>query len=322
MYSIVVDFGGTYIKIGLITKGNLIDFTRQDSFSGEGLHSRLDVVEKTITTLLRKNHISVEECIGIGVAMPGIIDSYHKKVLDTNKKYNDAVHFSFEKWSKNTFGLPVILENDARAALKGEMAYGAIKNETDAVMVIFGTGIGTAVCMNGEILKGKHFQAGNLGGHITTNYNGLQCTCGNIGCVEAQSANWALPNIAVKRPGYSDSLLAKQAIIDYKSIITCSQESDSFSVVLLDELIEQWSSAIVNLIHAYDPETIVLSGGLMNSQHLLLPKIRERVHKRAWTPWGSIKFVVSATPDVSALLGLSALLSENFLEECDVSEKI
>ncbi len=310
MYSIVIDFGGTYIKLGLIQDGKMIEFHHTDSYSDRGLLPRLNVIEEMVAKILQIRNLTLNDCAGLGVAIPGIVDFYAKKVIATNAKYNDAVSFSFERWAKEAFGLPIVIENDAKAALIGEVTYGIAKNESDAVMVIFGTGIGTAAYINNRLLRGKHHQAGCLGGHISTQYNGLTCTCGNVGCLEAQSANWALPMVAKKRKDFTKSLLAKKDVIDYKSIIECAQQEDLFSCQLLNDLIDQWSAGIVNLIHAYDPNTVILSGGLMKSKDILLPKIINKVHERAWTPWGKVKFEVAENPQISVLLGLDALVKQ------------
>ncbi|PTX64414.1 glucokinase [Melghirimyces profundicolus] len=310
MYSIGLDFGGTYIKTGLLKNGQVKAFRKVRSHSGEGLLPVLETVKETVADLLIEQSLPFENCAGVGIAFPGLVDVDRKTVLSTNKKYDDAVNFSFQKWSEEAFGLPVAVDNDAKAALLGEITHGSAKNESDAIMVIFGTGIGTAAYINSRLLRGKHHQAGCLGGHISTDRDGHPCTCGSIGCMEAESSNWALPIIAREREGFEESLLAGESVIDYKSVIECAGRGDSFSRRLLDDLIGHWSAGIVNLIHAYDPETVILSGGLMKSKDLLLPRIEAEVHRRAWTPWGKVKFIVAENPEISVLLGLDALVRD------------
>ncbi|WP_280771664.1 ROK family protein [Salipaludibacillus daqingensis] len=304
MQTLSVDFGGTLIKVGLIRNGEVIDFLHTKSLSINGLIPRLDAVIDLVEVLLKRNHLTIKDISGLGIAIPGLVDSEEKKVLATNAKYNDATTFSFNQWIEKEFNIPFIIENDARAALAGEVFHGVARGEKDAVMMIFGTGIGTSAMINGELLRGKHFQAGVLGGHITTDYRGYLCTCGNVGCVESQSSNWALPIVAKEREGFSKSMLNELDVVDYKNIVMSAQKGDTFCSDFLEDLIEQWATGMTNLIHAYDPSTIILSGGLMKSSDYLLPKMKERVLNRAWTPWGEPKFLVAKNPDYSVLLGL------------------
>lgn len=322
MVVIVIDFGGTFIKLALIEEGILLDQCSIPAHSVVGIIPHLEEVETSIRTMLQRNRISVANCSGIGIAIPGIVNPDTRRVISTNAKYDDAISFDFVGWADRTFGMPIILENDANAALLGEVTYGSAKGETDAVLVTFGTGIGTAVIISGHILRGKHHQAGCLGGHITTNLHGNRCTCGNIGCVEANAGNWSLPDTAKKYKGFEHSLLSSCAIIDYKAVIESSLQNDTVAIRLFQELITHWSTGIVNMVHAYDPEAVILSGGLMKSKDLLLPYLKDRVYDRAWTPWGKLRFIVAEYPEASVLYGLYHLFSEkNFGREVEQVEK-
>ncbi|SES11820.1 ROK family protein [Salipaludibacillus aurantiacus] len=307
MDTISVDFGGTFIKIGLIRDGHVADFTDTPSYSGKGLTPRLAVVETIVAELLEKNAMTAGELNGIGIAIPGLVDATEKRVLSTNAKYNDAINFSFTRWVDKTFNVPFIIENDARAALAGEVFHGGAQGSEDAVMMIFGTGIGTAAMINGQLLRGKHHQAGVLGGHFITDHAGYMCTCGNKGCVEAQASNWSLPIVARERAGFNKSRLADADHVDYKSVVENARAGDDFSESFLEDLIEHWAAGLTNLVHAYDPSTVILSGGLMKSKDYLLPKIKARVLERTWTPWGQPEFLAAEKPEHSVLLGLHHL---------------
>lgn len=305
-----------------MNNGIVKDFSKIPSHAGSDLYGLLEQIETTFETLLDSWNLNIADFLGIGVAIPGIVDFDRKTVLSVNKKYDQTVGFSFEEWANQRFHLPVILENDARAALIGEVTFGAAKHETDAVLMTFGTGIGTAAIINNHLLRGKHHQAGCLGGHITTGSEQFVCTCGNTGCIEAASSNWALPIVAKERKGFPDSLLAKQEVIDYFSTIHCAKQNDPFSRSFLDYLLDQWSAGIVNLIHAYDPEIVILSGGLMKSSNLVVSEIETRVKKRAWTPWGKIRMVVAENPEQSVLFGLEALLLKQYFRSDSLAKGI
>lgn len=306
---IAIDFGGTNIKIGLVDEGKVRAQTRLPSFSEHGLMPRLAVVKEEASRLLKDQGADLGGCTGIGIATPGIVDTERRTILSINEKYADAVGFDIEKWALDTFGLPFRIENDARAALLGEVRHGIARGVKDAVLLTFGTGIGTSAMMSGQVLRGKHFQAGILGGHFTTNINGSLCNCGNKGCLEAQAGHWALPYAVRRHPQYMDSELSAMSTLGYSDIIRAARNKDVVGVDVLDELIAHWSAGIVNMIHAYDPEVVILSGGLMKSQQFLIQALHDKVNRKSWTPWGKVKLVAASDPDASVLLGLSSLFS-------------
>ena len=311
MTNIAIDFGGTTIKIGLVRSGVVLAKTGIPAQSSGGLLPRLDDVERTVHRLLADAGLALDQCKGVGMAVPGLTDPMKSTLLSINEKYADAAGMNFGDWASDRFGLGChVLENDARAALLGETAYGVSRGIRDSVLMIFGTGIGTAVMIDGQILRGRHHQAGVLGGHLTTDVHGSICTCGNIGCVEAQAGHWALEAKIKKHPGFSASLLQRARTPGYQAIVDAATAGDGAARDILDELVIHWSAGIINLIHAYDPEVVVLSGGLMNAADLIVPKLAERVHRLAWTPWGKVRFEVAGDPESSVLLGTSYLLEQ------------
>lgn len=314
MVHIAIDFGGTNIKLGLVEQGNLLCHASLAAYSSSGLIGRLAEVEQAVDGLLDSKRLSLDNCSGIGVSMPGLVDPKTQTVLSIHEKYSDAVGFDFAAWAASYAGLPLVMENDARAALIGETAYGSGRGETDAVLMIFGTGIGTAAMINGQVLRGKHFQAGVLGGHLTADARGHWCNCGNRGCLEEYASHRTLLKRLKDRKGYHSSVLAESDSLNYLTIIQAAQGGDGLAASFLEELIEYWSGGIINLIHAYDPETVILSGGLMKSAELLLPRISEKVNARAWTPWGKVRFIVAENPESSVMLGLSRLLDNEKVE--------
>lgn len=258
--------------------------------------------------LLESQRLVLRDCSGLGLAMPGIVDPAAKRVLSMKEKYPDAFDFDFEGWVRDTFGLPLVMENDAKAALLGEVHFGSAKGAQNAVLMIFGTGIGTAAMLGGQLVRGSHHLGGNLGGHFIVEAKGELCNCGARGCLERHAGHWALPLIAKNREGFPESALAKRDEIDFKAVLEAARDHDPFALSLLDELIMYWSAGIVNMVHAFDPDVVILSGGPMKSADVLLPRLTERIRAASWAPWDEIRFVVPADPDSSVLLGLSSLL--------------
>ena len=165
MYCIAIDLGGTIIKIGLVKGAEILEFNSFPAKAGS-LADNLPVMKTVIDRLLGKWRVSKEELSGIGLAFPGMVNPKEKRVTSTNDKYDDACDIDLASWVYRNWETLFIIDNDARLALAGEWCFGAGRNSRNMVMMTIGTGIGTGVVLDGRIIKGTHYQAGSLGGHI------------------------------------------------------------------------------------------------------------------------------------------------------------
>ncbi|MDP2338525.1 MAG: ROK family protein [Bacteroidota bacterium] len=305
---IAIDLGGTIIKIGLLKEGQLVDRTEIIAQSASGLKAQLPELEMAINQMLKSNQLSVTEVLGIGFSFAGLVDSSKNRILSTNQKYDDGPDTDLVGWAMEKWNWPLFAMNDARMALLGEWQHGAGKGCSDLVMVTLGTGIGSAVLIGGELLIGKHFQAGNLGGHFVVNHKGSACTCGNIGCVEAEASTWRLPTLLKEHPEFSESLMKNEEVLDFRALFHHAGNNDRVAKEVLDHCLSVWAAGIITMIHAFDPELIILSGGIMKSSSVILPALQEKVNNLAWMPWGKVKLVEAKFPDSAALYGADYLV--------------
>jgi glucokinase len=301
-----VDMGGTRIKIGLVHKGKLIADTSIQASAHMTLAERLVEIGGQVDRLLEQNR-SIPT--GIGIAFPGIVDSVHHKILSRYVKYPDAQEVNLPEWAVRRWNIPLVLENDARAALVGEWQYGSGRNSQDLVLITLGTGVGSAVMMEGRMLKGRHFLAGNLGGHMTINLHGGLCNCGNIGCLETEGSTWALEGIVKRTPGYDTSALSGESEIGFHTVFKLAEEGDALAGEVSRQILKAWSLGIINLIHAYDPERVVIGGGVMRSKEIILPVIRETIRRHSWLRENEPDIVAAEQPDFAGILGMSHLVS-------------
>jgi glucokinase len=247
----------------------------------------------------------------VALSFPGIVDPSTARVLSTPRgKYADAGRLDLAHWFGTEFGLPLRVENDARMALLGERFAGAARGFDDVVMVTLGTGVGAAAMMGGRLVRGKHFQGGCLGGHLPVVWNGRRCICGNVGCIEAEASTWALPEICASWPRFGESALAREPQIDFETLFRCSRAGDPAAIEIRERCLGIWAAGIVGLIHAYDPEAVVLGGAVMRRADDILPSLRGHVHAHAWTPWGEVDIRAAALGSDAGLLGAIPLLSE------------
>lgn len=311
MKALSLDMGGTHIGCALIEDRRILGSTSIRSEHAQSLASMLPAIAETLNTLLRSNGVQSQDCAGLAIGYPGIVDTRTAAILSTLKKYEDAPDLDLTSWASNTFGLPLRMENDARMALLGERYAGAAQDSNDIVMMTLGTGIGGAAMMHGVLLRGAHSQAGCLGGHIPVNYKGRLCSCGNIGCAEAEAAGWSLPAIARGWPAFSDSLFAASTDLNFKNLFSDALQKDSVTLAIRKHCIEVWAANVVAAIHAYDPEVVVIGGGVIASASLILPAIQLHVNQHAWTPWGKPQVRAASLGNDAGLLGTIPLLSED-----------
>lgn len=310
MKALAVDLGGSHVTCGLIEDRTLLASETRDTNCKNGLASVLPTIAESFRRLTQSNSFALQDFAGVAMGFAGLVDSRTGRITDTNGKYEDGPEIDFDAWSRKTLGIPARIENDARMALLGESFAGAASGFSDVVMMTLGTGIGGVAMIEGKLLRGKHAQAGCLGGHFPVLFTGRKCTCGAIGCAEAEASGWSLPLVAKHWPGVAQSELAQHAHVGFKELFEASARGDSVAVAIRDRCLNIWAVDAVGLVHAYDPEIIVMGGGVLRSAHVIVPYVEEYVQKHAWTPWGKVKVRAAALDNNAALLGAVPLLSE------------
>ncbi len=253
---LAIDLGGTGIKLAFFENNTQEPAWKAQipAYSDRGIVQGLDRVKETLQKSGIKNFKQV------GIAIPGIVDSAKCRLLSVNGKYMDAVGFPFPEWIRLKFGCPLVMENDANAALLGEISFGCGQGCDNAVMMILGTGVGTAACMEGRILHGAHQQAGIMGGHFVICSGGKTCSCKGAGCLEAYVGAREVQK-ALGRMDLSESVLKDWPNPGIKEVAKAWKEGDALATYIMQKQIQLYSDGIVNLILAYDPEMVILSGG-------------------------------------------------------------
>lgn len=312
MTIIACDIGATRIKFGLVTDGRVLAQGTIPSQSKQALAKRLPGLAQAFRDLCAQREIALSDCAGISMSVPTLVDATSGRLLAEYGRFRDMPTLDLRAWARTEFGLPLALENDARMAAIGEWRFGAGRGSDSLVMITFGTGLGTGVVMEGRVLRGKHGQAGCLGGHLTVRYSGRTCGCGNVGCAEAEASTAFLCDLVAGSPAFDRSPMCHAATLNYGLVFKHAAAGDACAVALRDHSLLVWSSLAVNLIHAYDPEVLILGGGMMASADVILPAVREYVRRHAHTPWGRVQVVASELGDQAALVAGEWLLREQY----------
>lgn len=309
MRVLALELGGTHVSCGAVEDRKLLESVRIEVDSRKNLRELLPELEQVLHRLMARHPGTYA---GLGFGFCGLVNTREGRVLSTNGKFPDATGIDLPGWAQDAFGLPTVLENDARMALLGEWRTGSARGSDDVVMITLGTGIGTAVLCRGRLLRGKHFQAGCLGGHFTVAPGGRLCSCGARGCFEAEASTYALANMSRAWPGFGTSSLAQEDSIQFETLFRTAEHGDVVAMEIREYCIQIWSACALSLVHAYDPELVVLGGGVMKNSYPLLRRLQNHVHEQAWTPWGKVQFRAAALGSDAALLGAEPLIEQQY----------
>jgi len=308
-----IDLGGTALKIG-ITDDNGKILTKQ-SFE-TSLHSEPDRMVtyfgECALKVITESGIPREQIKGAGIGAPGLLNPETGQLkFVTNLQMLNGYYLTptIEKIIK----LPTFLDNDVNAMALGEFFYGAAHGYTHIVALTLGTGIGGGLILNGKLYHGASFTAGEIG-HITIDCNGLLCKCGSYGCIE-QYAN--REGIVSRFKAYYIHKELMESTIDQfledgeitpKSISLAAQAGDKLSKLVFTEVGTYLGIALASYVNSFNPEIIVIGGGIANAGDLLLEPARNEMMKRAYTvPARVVKVVPAKLKNDAGIIGSASI---------------
>ncbi len=314
MFYMGVDLGGTNIAIGIVDEnGNII---KKDSVPTPTQGEYTEIVRKMIKlmdSLLKTANISRSDIASIGVGSPGSIDYKNNSVAHANNLDMDKAPLAEE--IQKYWDIPVVLENDANAAAYGEY----IKTGDDCevfIAITLGTGVGGGIIINGNIFIGSN-GAGGEPGHTTLIHDGLPCTCGRKGCWESYASATALINqtkIAMEK--HPESLMTKIANergkVNGRTAFDAAKQGDAVAKQVVDKYIKYVADGILNMVIIFQPNKVVIGGGISNEGEYLLNPIREFVRKYDYNKYFKPVEIEAATLLNDAGIIGAALVGKNF----------
>ncbi|MBQ2150515.1 MAG: ROK family protein [Bacteroidales bacterium] len=307
-----IDVGGQTTKCGVVdARGTVIAQTviRTDT------HDTVEPYIAELAAALKKiiAEAGAEGAIrGIGVGAPNA--NYYTGDIENavNLSWGRTGSLHFAAMLKEAMGgIPVSLTNDANAAAMGEMTYGAARGMKNFIMITLGTGVGSGIVINGEIVYGHDGFAGELGHTSIVRHNGRLCNCGKTGCLEAYCSAIGMARTAREWLDMTDepSLLRSLDVITSKDIYDAAKEGDALAKKLFDYTGTLLGAACADFIAFSAPEAIVLFGGLARSKEFLTEPIERSMNANVLPLWrGKVKLVYSSLKESdAAILGASAL---------------
>ena len=307
-----VDVGGQTSKIGIVdARGEVLvqSVIRSDNHTDPKLFvaELADAIKALIVKSGKEGQIR-----GIGVGAPNGNYYTGEIAFAPNLAWAAAQAVPFAKLlSDDLGGLKVTLTNDANAAAMGEMAYGAAKGMKNFIMITLGTGVGSGIVINGEVLYGSDGFAGELGHTIAIRNNGRQCGCGRCGCLEAYCSAIGVARTAREWLEMSDepSVLREVDKITSKDVYEAAKEGDKLAIKVFNYTGKILGASLADFIAFSAPEAIVLFGGLARAKEFLYEPVLNSMNENVLALWrGKVKLLFSQLKESdAAILGASAL---------------
>lgn len=310
-YVVGIDIGGTNTVFGIVdARGTILASGSIKTGAYEQAEDYVDEVCKNLLPLIIANG-GVDKIKGIGIGAPN--GNYYSGTIEfaPNLPWKGVVPLAamFEE----RLGIPTALTNDANAAAIGEMTYGAARGVKDFIMITLGTGVGSGIVINGQMVYGHDGFAGELGHVIVRRGNGRLCGCGRTGCLEAYTSATGVARTAREflELRNDESTLRQLPIqeITSKDVYDAAVSGDKLSQEIFEYTGTILGEAFADFIAFSSPKMIVLFGGLAKSGELIMRPIREAMEKNLLAIYkGKVKLVLSELKESdAAVLGASAL---------------
>lgn len=310
-YVVGVDVGGQTTKIGIVNRrGDIIIQTVINSLYGpEEADKFMTSVCDTIRALAKD--IGMDQIQGVGIGAPNA-NFYTGNIEDAaNIAWAKGKTIPLGKTLSENLGIPVTVTNDANAAAVGEMTYGAARGMKDFIMITLGTGVGSGIIVNGELVYGHDGFAGELGHTCVVRHNGRPCGCGKTGCLETYCSAIGVARTAREWLNMSDepSILRTSTEITSKDIYDAAKLGDKMAVEIFNYTGHILGESFADFVAFSAPEAIVCFGGLARAWEFLEKPIREAMEANLLSYWkGKIALIHSSLKESdAAILGGSAL---------------
>ncbi len=286
-YVVGIDIGGTNIVVGTVAEdgSELVGLVSEPTIADQGAEAVLGRIVKLARASIAA--ASGKKIAGVGIGSPGPLDTRTGIVLLTPNL--GWTNFPVRDRVAEALGLPATLDNDANCAIFGEWWRGAARGVQHVVGLTIGTGIGGGIVLGGEIYRGASDMAGEIG-HMTIDLNGRRCKCGNYGCLEAYASGPAIAARAVEGvqagvetglPKYVQGDLSK---ITAQLVYEAANDGDEFALEVVHDTAHFLGAGVANIINIFNPQVVVIVGGVTLAGERLFTPLRSEVKRRAFKP--------------------------------------
>lgn len=302
-YAFGVDVGGTTCKIGFFeTSGKLLDKWEIKTNKENNGDSILSDIAQTVDNKLAQEGISKNDVQGIGIGVPGPVDSEGVVHRCVNVGWGTV---NVVKELGSLTGLKVAAGNDANVAALGEMWQGGAKGCKDVIMVTLGTGVGGGIIVNGKVVAGFNGAGGEIG-HMTVNHDEIEaCNCGQYGCLEQYTSATGIVRVAKRKLAKTaeETSLRRFDPLTAKDVFDEAKAGDKVALGLVDEVCGILGAALSNISCVVNPEIIVIGGGVSKAGDILIENIKKHYIETAFFSCRDTKFAAAGLGNDAGMYG-------------------
>jgi glucokinase len=325
-YIVGLDLGGTNIVAGAMPEDGSRMFalraepTRPDQGADAVVERIAKMIQAVVAETITKTGAKKSDFIGVGIGSPGPLDREKGLVIVTpNLGWTD---FPLRDRVSAAVGLPATLDNDANCATVGEWWQGAARGRRNVVGLTIGTGIGGGLILEGRLYHGSSDVAGEIG-HTTIDSTGRRCKCGNYGCLEAYASGPAIAERAREalESGIDDSILpglvkGELEMITAQTVYDAAKKGDLVAREVVRDTARFLGTGIANLLNIFNPDVVVIAGGVTQAGASLFEPLRAEVRRRAFKPAvDACQIVPGSLPGSAGVVGAVASYKQMALGE-------
>ena len=316
-YAIGIDIGGTKIAAGVTdTSGHVQATFYSRAHTGHPPALVMDGLEEAVQSVLEKSGLSHDDIEGVGIGCAGHINRQTGRVL-TSSNLPDWEDYPLRDMARQRLDYPVVIDNDSHCAALGEYLFGAGRGCQYMCYVTFSTGYGMGVIIDGKVYRGAIGSTGEIG-HTIIVPDGELCTCGKRGCVMAYACGLALSRFACERVRSGEPTLlrdtcgASPSYISGETIAMAAKNGDRLALELIKNAARYFGISLANILELFNPEMVVIGGGLARMGTLLLEPCMEAMRQNTHPELrNATRFELSQLWDDAGMLGAAALIWEN-----------
>lgn len=306
-----VDLGGTNLRTALLSsEGDILDKRKEATYASDGWQK---VVQRLIQNIERLQEIAIQKGLSVaavGVGAPGVIQ-VDKGIVVKSPNFPDWNNLPLKKELEKALNMPVFIENDANAAALGEQWLGAGRDINSMILLTLGTGVGGGIVLNNQIWQGADGMAGEIG-HMTLIPDGRLCGCGNTGCLEMYASARGI--VQSYREAVNSSGIAMVTELSSEQIYQAARNGDTVALKVMKDMGRMLGIGIASLINIFNPQMIVLGGGVKEAWQLFINATQEEVMRRAFkVPAERTKIVPSLLGDDAGMVGAAAIAMQKMI---------
>ena len=304
---LALDIGGTKLAVAVVTADG-------------GVHGR--IVEPThpasgpdtiLARLWNLGRRAIADAVGAGIPAPAAVGigcggplDRHRGVLVRPLHLPGWIEVPIVALASEAFGLPTALDNDGSAAARGEHHFGRGRGTSDMLYLTLSTGVGGGAVVGGALLRGASGNAAEFG-HVSVATPGRACSCGRSGCLEAYASGTSIADRAVEALAAGRASSLAGAAVTSAAVIEAARTGDALAQEIWDETLTLLARGVTDLVNVFEPELVVLGGGVTRSGEALLAPLRDAVARDALGPAARARIELAALGDDVGLLGAAAV---------------